>query len=218
MSIKDRLKTYLSSKNLSIRELERQCQISNGVLGRLTESTSPRTLKRIEDNSDLNIEWLLTGEGEMLNLEHNEEPAFEDEAEDEAYKVPLIPTPALANSLAEYLGSGIRRIDCQNITSPSPGAEAAIPISGDSMEPKFHDGMVVFIKRINDAAFIPWGNTLVLDTENGAFLKNIYPCEDDDEMIEARSINPAYPTMRIPKASIYAMYRVLNATKFFTTM
>ena len=86
------------------------------------------------------------------------------------------------------------------------------------MEPKFQDGMIVFLKRINELAFIPWGNTLVLDTENGAFIKNVFPCKEDESMIEARSINPLYPTMCIPKSSIFGMYRVLNATKFFTTM
>lgn len=66
MSIKDRLKSYLSYKNLSVRELERVCNISNGVLGRLTESTSPKTLRRIEENTDLNVDWLMTGKGSML--------------------------------------------------------------------------------------------------------------------------------------------------------
>lgn len=86
------------------------------------------------------------------------------------------------------------------------------------MEPKFHDGMVVFLKKINDAAFIPWGNTMVLDTENGAFIKDVYPIAEDDSVIEARSLNPLYPPLLIPKTSIYGIYRVLNAIKFFTTM
>ena len=143
MAIKDRLKEYLTFKPLSLRELERQCKISNGVLGRITESTSPKTLKRISNHSDLNVEWLLTGEGEMLKTKSNNEPVFNEDSDDGVNKVPLIPTPALANSLAVYFDSGIRREDCQNILSPSPGAQVAIPISGDSMEPKFHDGMIV---------------------------------------------------------------------------
>lgn len=78
--------------------------------------------------------------------------------------------------------------------------------------------MVVFLKKINDAAFIPWGNTLVLDTENGAFIKDVFPVKDNESLIEARSLNTIYPPLIIPKSSIYGMYRVLNATKFFTTM
>lgn len=173
---------------------------------------------------DIRRDWLLTGEGEMLKsnfkVDEIEIPTKEEleQISTKGYWVPLIPTTALANSLSEYIGPGIRRADCQNILSPVPGADFAITISGDSMEPKFHDGMVVFLKRINDAAFIPWGNTLVLDTENGAFIKDVFPVQDNANLIEARSLNPLYPTLTIPKSSIYGMYRVLNATKFFTTM
>lgn len=130
--------------------------------------------------------------------------------------VPLVPVTALANPLGEFLGKGVRREDCQFVLSAVPGAELAIMISGDSMEPKFHDGSIVYLKQINDAAFIPWGNTLVIDTENGAFIKNVFPV--DDFSIEARSTNPMYPPMIIPKSSIFGMYRVLFSTKFFTTM
>lgn len=184
-----------------------------------------KSLKICSTYPEINRDWLMTGEGEMLRRHSADELPKEmsNEASEQSisikeYCVPLIPTAALANSLSEYIGPGIRKIDCQTILSPVPGAEVAITISGDSMEPKFQDGMIVFLKRINESAFIPWGNTLVLDTENGAFIKNVFPCEGDESMIEARSINPLYPTMRIPKTSVFGMYRVLNATKFFTTM
>ena len=221
--INSRLKKYLALKRQSIREFERICGLSNGLAARIGSTTNPSTLRKISTSCDINVDWLLTGEGEMLNdppcgVVKADKQVEQNPSSMEAHVVPLIPTAALANSLSEYLGPGIRRIDCQNIVSPVPGAEFAITISGDSMEPKFHDGMVVFLKRINEAAFIPWGNTLVLDTENGAFIKNVYPCDDDDELIEARSINSHYPVMKIPKKSIFGMYRVLNATKFFTTM
>lgn len=157
--------------------------------------------------------WLLTGEGDMLK-----ESAPELTKEDEQQEVPHVPVAALANPLAEYFGNIVRLQDCDTILSPVPGAELAITISGDSMEPKFHDNTIVFLKRINDAAFIPWGNTLVLDTENGIYIKDVYPIADEPAFIEARSSNPLYPPMRIPKTSIFGIYRVLSATKFYTTM
>lgn len=162
---------------------------------------------------DLNTKWLLTGEGDMLK-----ESAPELTKEDEQQEVPHVPVAALANPLAEYFGNIVRLQDCDTILSPVPGAELAITISGDSMEPKFHDNTIVFLKRINDAAFIPWGNTLVLDTENGIYIKDVYPIADEPAFIEARSSNPLYPPMRIPKTSIFGIYRVLSATKFYTTM
>lgn len=222
--LQERLIKYLECKSLTFRDFERICDLSNGTAARLRETTRKSTLDRIANRCDLNIDWLLTGEGEMLKpnfkVDEIEIPTKEElkQVMAKGYWVPLIPTEALANSLAEYIGPGVRRTDCQNIISPVPGAEFAITISGDSMEPKFHDGMVVFLKKINDAAFIPWGNTLVLDTENGAFIKDVFPVKDNESLIEARSLNTIYPPLIIPKSSIYGMYRVLNATKFFTTM
>lgn len=219
--IKNRLLEYLDFKHLSIREFERTCGLSNGLATRISATTNPSTLRKIESSCDLNVDWLLTGEGDMLKANAPVMNQTQSEAEatsTEGYWVPLVPTFALANSLSEYIGQGVRLADCKNILSPVPGADFAITISGDSMEPKFHDGMVVFLKKINDAAFIPWGNTLVLDTENGAFIKDVFPVQDDDSLIEARSLNPLYPPLTIPKSSIFGMYRVLNATKFFTTM
>ncbi|MDE6860909.1 MAG: hypothetical protein K2J65_10920 [Duncaniella sp.] len=162
----------------------------------------------------ISIEWIKGDDTEMIltsKLTRNFNVDMLD-----ASLVPLVPITALANPLGEYIGGGVRKEDCQFIVTSVSGAELAIIISGDSMEPKFHDGTIVYLKRINDAAFIPWGNTLVLDTENGAFIKNVYPF--DDYTIEARSINPLYPSMHIPKTSIFGMYRVLSSTKFFTTM
>lgn len=235
MDLQERLTRYLTHSSLTFRDFERMCDLSNGTAARLRATTRKSTFDRIANSCNLNVDWLLTGEGKMLKeaapggsgassiqiaseKDGRENSDSRQPTEFNGHLVPLIPTAALANSLSEYLGPGIRKADCQNIVSPVSGAELAITISGDSMEPKFHDGMVVFLKKINDAAFIPWGNTMVLDTENGAFIKDVYPIAEDDSVIEARSLNPLYPPLLIPKTSIYGIYRVLNAIKFFTTM
>lgn len=214
-AIKLRLKDYCRYKKLSISALAEQCDMNKSVLSRIGETTDEATLAKIESNADINVDWLMTGDGEMLRSNGDENRGLIENTDN---TVPLLPVPALANSLSEYIGEGLRKLDCQNILSPSPGAEVAIPVSGDSMEPKFHDGSILFLKRINDKAFIPWGHTVVLDTENGAYIKTIFESDTDDGIIEARSINPAYPVLKIPKSSVFGIYRILNATKFFTTM
>lgn len=151
--------------------------------------------------------WLMSGEGEMLLGENERESA-------EAKRVPLMPVSAFAGPIREFFDRGVKASDCETVISPSPGAEIAIPISGDSMEPMFHDGTIAFIKKINDRAFIPWGHTMVIDTENGAFVKDIYP-GDDNSTIIARSKNPKYPDMKIPTSSIYGFYRLLNVVRSF---
>lgn len=64
--IQQRVKQYLKLKNLTHKQFEEMCNLGNGTAARLRESTRKNTLDRIANNSDLNILWLLTGEGEML--------------------------------------------------------------------------------------------------------------------------------------------------------
>ena len=217
MTLQDRLSEYLGFKSLTFRDFEKICGLSNGTAARLRITTRKSTFDRIANSCDLNVDWLLTGVGDMLTESPMKTAALRDDKK-KVNKVPLIPIPALANSLVEYIGEGVDADKCEKIDSPVNGAEFAIQISGDSMEPMFHDGAFIYIKKINEVAFMPWGNPMVIDTENGVFFKNVFPCKEDATVIEARSINEFYPNLYIPKESIYAMYRVLGVAKIFTTM
>lgn len=161
---------------------------------------------------ELNLTWLLAGEGQMLsaNTATGTEPQLEND------HVPLLPVSAFAGPIQAF-SEGVMKDKCETVYSPTRGAELALTISGDSMEPMLHDGTIIFIKRINELAFIPWGHTLVIDTENGAFVKDVYPGASEDQIV-ARSKNPKYPEIVIPKSSIYGVYRVLNAVKSFGLM
>lgn len=121
--------------------------------------------------------------------------------------VPLIPTGARAGTLADF-ALAVKEYDVERIVSPIKGADYAIQVTGDSMVPEYDPGCHVLIKRINEEHFIEWGKTYVLDSENGAVLKKIYPTEDP-QVIECRSINPAYPPFRINTKHIHGWYRVL---------
>lgn len=65
--VKERLQKYLKLKHLSTRRFEQICGIGQSVLSKITEAISEDTLNKIEKYSDLNLEWLLTGEGNMLD-------------------------------------------------------------------------------------------------------------------------------------------------------
>lgn len=190
----------------------------NGRTRNVSSSMANRILNVFPDVDRI---WLLTGKGEMLRRSDMAAEPYLDHyvpSAPEVSTVPLVPISAIAGPLTAYYESGVDLNKCPRILSPTPGAELAIPITGDSMEPVFADGSTVFIKRINEAAFIPWGHPMVLDTENGIFIKTVMPDDSDPTFIWAESINPRYPRMHIPKRSIAGIYRVLNVTKSFATM
>ena len=66
--------------------------------------------------------------------------------------VPLLPITSQGGTLNEFADS-IQRFDCEKIASPIKGVDFAITISGDSMEPEYPNGSMVFIQKINEKAF-----------------------------------------------------------------
>lgn len=210
-TIKDRLLAFLRHKRVKRIELTRQLGVSPAYINAIRKSLPEERVQQLcALYPDLSRDWLLFGEGDMLV-----EPQVSAPVSD--YEVPLLPVHAFAGSLQEW-SQGVEAASCERVLSTVPGVDMAIRISGDSMEPELHDGSILYIKRINDRSFIPWGNPLVIDTENGVLVKALYPVADDPTTLEARSFNPNYPPIRIPGRSLYGLYRVVGVTKHYATM
>lgn len=215
-TVKSRLLEYLKYKHLTQTEFTRSLGVSATYVGAMRKGIPSSRVKIIGDlYPDLNRDWLLYGDGEMLLDATPAEPVRLSEE----YETLLLPMEAFAGDL-QLWSKGVKRSDCRTIVSPVSGADFAIPIRGDSMEPRFHDGSTLLIKRINENMFIPWGHTLVIDTENGVFIKNVYPSDKkgekpEDTFIEARSLNPSYPPFAIPMSSVYGLYRVMGTIDLF---
>lgn len=219
MTDKDKILALRQHTGMSLKRLAEECgigtpqtiyDIKNGKHG-ISREVASRIHTRFPEVS---LSWLLAGVGEMLDSSDT----YPDMPEISiTNRVPLVPISAFAGPIREFYSDGVRSQECETIFSPTSGAELAITVSGDSMEPNLMDGTIIFIKRINDEAFIPWGHTMVIDTENGAFVKDIYPGTDSNTVI-AHSKNTRYPDMVIPRTSIYGIYRVLNAVKSFGLM
>lgn len=214
-TVKSRLIHLLKEKRMSQTEFARLMGVSPTYIGAMRRSISEMRLKKLlEIFPDLNRDWILFGEGDML-IDPEDGPDLSD-----GYVVPLIPVKAFAGNLQMW-AEGVELRDCEKVVSPVKGVDFAIRIAGNSMEPEFQNGSMLFIKRINERAFIPWGNPMVIDTENGVLVKAVYPCESEageEQYIEARSYNPNYPPFKIPVESIYSLYRIVSATKQYSTM
>ena len=64
---KERLFAFIKAIGFSVREFERTLGVSNGTLGHLSDTLSANVKDKISTNfQQLNMDWLLTGNGEML--------------------------------------------------------------------------------------------------------------------------------------------------------
>ena len=212
---KERLLQFLRYKKLGQQKFEISIGMSNGWANKVGDSIRENTLQKIKEvYPELNIAWLKSGVGEMLNTGDSEgtlETPGDNETSEEitAKLIPLLPIAAQGGSLNDFVVS-VKESDCEKVVSPIRGADFAMPISGDSMAPEYPNGSQIFIKRINERAFIEWGKVYVLDTCNGVVVKILVPSQKEG-YVRCVSINtdPIFAPFEIAWEDINGVYRVL---------
>ena len=219
---KDRLLEFLRYKGLGQQKFEISIGMSNGWANKVGDSIRENTLKKISEvYPELNIAWLKSGVGVMLNNGESEETLYtpkeehpkernqKDTTEDTAKMVLLLPVSAQGGSLNDFVVS-VKESDCEKVVSPIRGVDFAMTVSGDSMSPEYPNGSRIFIKRINERAFIEWGKTYVLDTCNGTVIKILVPSEKEG-YVRCVSINtdPIFAPFEVALEDIYGVYKVL---------
>ena len=162
--------------------------------------------------TEINPEWLLTGRGKMIKdnteVDHNKP--------EEKKGIPLIPIEAMGG-----YGKGDSQVMQYDVSSgynipelEGKGVKYLIRVSGSSMYPKYSNGDLLACKPLEDLSFFQWGKPYVLDTEQGAIVKRLFPCDDDSECLECRSDNKVhYPPFRIPKLSVRAVAIVVGVIR-----
>lgn len=67
-TVQERLATFLAEYNLSAQAFERKCNIGVATASKLSENSRETTFAKISKAyPQLNIDWLKTGDGQMLN-------------------------------------------------------------------------------------------------------------------------------------------------------
>lgn len=174
-TVKERLIEFIAYLKMGQGKFEKACGLSNGFVTNIRDGFSTPNLSKIMGRyPELNIDWLITGKGEMLK---STAPALIPSTSI-VDGTPLLPVEAWGGSLA---GSSIAILaeQCKKYNVPISNIDYLIPIAGDSMMPDYCPGDIVAIKRINERAFIEWGKVYVLDTCNGVVIKEIQPSKDE---------------------------------------
>ena len=212
MEIKDRISEFIQYKNITIAEFERNVSLANGYIKKFKGSIGSDKLSNIISYyPDININWLITGEGSMLKSENSNMVAEPLVEYGKKQTKPRIPYTAAAGSLTSSV-EGITADQCEQIPRINifPEYDFTIIIKGDSMEPKYEGGDEVACKRIDSTSFIQWGKVHVLDTAQGILIKRTY---EDGDKIRCVSYNQEYPDFSIDKSEIYSMSLVVGLVR-----
>ena len=168
-------------------------------------------------NNVFSQDWVLTGRGAML-VEQSGKGAGDSVRTGNingGNGLPLIPIDAVAGFNGVDV-QGVRLEDCSRYVVPEFAelhAEYMIRVSGSSMYPKYSNGDLLACRRVQEVTFLQWGKVYVLDSNQGAMVKRLFPCEDS-EVVECRSDNPNYPPFRLPKSEIRSVSIVVGVIRF----
>lgn len=183
MNVKDRLITYIESKEIKKSHFEKNIGVSNGYINSLKDSPSAEKLELISKKYlDLNISWLLTGEGTMLNDDGEKVSILKpnkDAPELTGYYYPNV--SASAGLDISTLNQELEKVP---IYLPNFGKDIDfINVYGDSMYPKYNAGEIIGIKLI-EFQYLNYGYPYVIIFKNGdAYIKYVKKGKDENHVL-----------------------------------
>lgn len=162
---------------------------------------------------DIDMNWLLTGEGNMLRTESKEENIPVAHPSDSPTEgIPLIPISAMAGAFTGE--QTVLEYECERFVVPTfKGAEFLISVKGSSMYPKYNSGDIVACKRLPmDDIFFQWNKVYVLDTDQGPLIKRVKPGSDKEHVLIV-SDNERYEPFELPLNRIYHVALVIGVIR-----
>lgn len=188
-TIKTRLAQFLKYIGIGQAKFAKEIGVSKGFANNVGDSIRLENIEKIKNRyPELNITWLLTGEGEMLKTA-------------EALPQPRKKIPVYDAQTIGGHNDTVANLDANNRISEEidagdwfPEATAAIHHYGDSMV-EYPSGSILALKRVNDRRLIINGRNYVIETTEFRVTKQLQ--YDGGDFIMAYSSNPeTYPDGR----------------------
>ena len=155
---------------------------------------------------ELNIDWLVTGEGDMI-LPSSPSPPTVVHVSGSAETRPRLPLNVTAGPNEILDGALLAQCEQVPVVKMLPNYTFTMRVTGESMQPYINPGDEVACLAIEEPAFLQWGRVHVLFTTQGVVVKRIFDAGDG---IRCVSFNPDYPDFVIPKREIYSYNLVVG--------
>lgn len=165
---------------------------------------------------EMNMKWLLTGNGEMIKDDYAEpeqqritaEELAKFKSNDPDQGIPLLPIEAFAG-----YGRGEVQVLKQEgeryIIPLFNDAEFLLTVRGSSMVPKYHSGDLVACKKMNIDTFFQWNKVYALDTDQGALIKRVKRGKDAEHLLIV-SDNAEYEPFDLHRSHVHSIAVVIG--------
>lgn len=236
--IGERLSLFAKKKGFkSIRQFEIDTDLPNGFVGKSLSISKARQLQIQSAFPDLNMAWLLTGEGEMLrhapsqnvtgnnNIVGNSNTgnntiianAQAQEYTDHHSK-PIVPkylTSQPNTDVYKILNTDGHSLQLDSMTAIPPynNFDFYYMVRQDAMKPLYKEGDVLALAHTERGSDIIQGASMIIDTNDfGFLLRRIY---DRGDYYECRIINEnsSFETQNIAKTRVIRLYRIVYSIR-----
>lgn len=226
-SVKKRMKHFLSYIGISEGSFESMCGLGNGWVSNIGDSIRTSTQNKILNiYPDLNIIWLLTGEGSMLKSENIKKYDVR-EIDPEYIEVELISKYAYAGYLTGY--GDIEYLEMLPkvkviVDRMVRGNYKCFEVKGDSMvDGSFEswlDGDIVLGREVKRDLWLPKLHInkcdFIIVHKDGILLKRIISQDNNNGTITIHSLNPdksAYPDEEIYLNDVMQIFSTVQLVK-----
>lgn len=219
--IKQNILLYLAQKGVSPYEFYKESGVTRGILQQNNGISEDNIARFLAYASDVSVEWLITGRGEMLST-MQEKKQEKSDSEEKLPKVSHNPTIGKPYYDVDFLG-GFNEIVNSQVTIPTnniviQGFEKAdfwCNVTGHSMEPKINHGDIIALHKCT-LEDIQYGEiyAVVLDTLRTI---KILRRSSDPKKLRFVPINTTdYDEQEYPVERIMNVFEVIGSiSKFF---
>lgn len=207
IKLQQSLKDSIGGQN----KFEAYVGISAGYISNMNKNSggiSSDVMLKLKDKfPNLNLDWLITGKGEMLKSERPSNALIiNNDGKGIPYYADL---PVSAGHLDAFMQ------DAEPtgwINLPGVTSKALFPVIGCSMKPEINPGDVVGIIQMNSWEMVDPDKVYLIITHDERMIKHLAVDEEDDSILWC--ISPNYPKFKINKSDIKFLYRISFCGKF----
>ena len=225
--IVERLKEFIDFKHISISAFEKSVGLGNATFSKTLKVGGAIGTDKLEKilnvYPDINVDWLISGEGDMLNsikeIAPTEDFSLPTDRHVSSQDIPLYGLDAAAGLVAIFNSTAVEPTDYLRIPNLPP-VDGALYVRGESMSPLLKSGdIVIFKKKALSLDSIIWGEIYILsfDLDGDTYTSVKYIRKSDTPgCVRLVSYNPDFAPKDIPLTSITALALVKASLTFHT--